>query len=62
MRCRDLVRKLKKAGWVLTTTNGGHIKAFPPDKTRFFILSGTPSDVRGDKNKLSEIKRAGYAV
>ena len=60
---RDLTKKLEQAGWELSKTRRGHIKAVPPNGGRVFYLAGTPGDrLRGDKNTLMAIRREGHPV
>lgn len=58
---REIVRRLRNQGWTVESTNGGHFKAIPPDKSRPIVhFSGTPSDWRGIKNTVAELVRSGY--
>lgn len=62
-RVQVIKEMIKKAGLVCTgmeQTSGGHIAAYlsRTDGTRCpkMFFSNTPSDVRGDKNKLSVLR------
>lgn len=56
-------KKLEKAareqGWKIDRTKKG-IRLVPPDPTKaIVIIHGSPSEQRGLRNKLSEMKRSG---
>lgn len=59
---KELVRLLRKNGWSLDKTGGGHIKARPPGGGRFVVLSSTSSDYREHMNAIALIRRAGYEL
>jgi hypothetical protein len=57
------LRKIAKAaedqGWRIEETKKGH-RFVPPDKTQPAVQAhGTPSDVRAQRNLLSQLKRSG---
>lgn len=56
------LRRLRKNGWKMETTGGGHVKARPPGGGRFVIMASTPSDRRAIKNITAMIHRMGYEL
>jgi|GEM_PF-2388337 len=60
---RDIQKLIESAGLKvlrLVMTGSCHIKAFiltPDGRTPFVVFPATPSDWRGQKNKLAELKR-----
>lgn len=46
------------AGWQAERTRGGHLRLRHPDAGWPVILAATPSDRRGLRNTLSEMRRA----
>lgn len=60
MSVRDIIKALKRLGWTICTTGGGHIKAVPPDGGPFVIMSASPSDYRAGQRALSILRRYGH--
>lgn len=57
MKNRELIKTMKRRGWVATTTANSHLR-FVYEKTGEFLFhSGTPSDRRSIKNFLARAKR-----
>lgn len=55
---RDIIKKMKERGWKHTITGKSHIKFVYGRTGAIIIHSGTPSDVRSEKNLLARAKRA----
>lgn len=55
---QQTIRKLRKQGWRVEMTKGGHYKCFPPDGGPYWIMGSTP---RGDghRHARNELKRMG---
>lgn len=61
MNMKDLRRAAKNQGWRMETTKKGHLKWFPPDPSKNFVIgSGTPSDHRAIKNFVAHLKKSGF--
>jgi hypothetical protein len=58
-RWRDLFAALVAQGWMVQTTNGGHIKAVPPTGGPVF-MPASPSSHRAYDAALAQLKRAGF--
>ena len=58
---RKLARAARRAGWTITVTRGGHL-AWKPPSGRVIYTPSTPSDRRGARNNMAELRRAGLAV
>jgi len=59
---KRLQRQLTRAGWRLERGNkgGAATKCFSPDGEHIVVMHETPSEYRGQKNLLSEFRRAGF--
>jgi len=55
----NLVRVASKQGWVITYTNGGHLRWVSP-AGRTVFSSSTPSDRRSIKNIRKELRLRGF--
>lgn len=55
----DLLRDVRRAGWSVTTTGGGHLRLCPPRKGSCIYTGSTPSDHRSLANLRAQLKRAG---
>lgn len=58
---RQLARRLRKQGWTVVTTGGGHQLATSPDGTQI-RMSGSPSCSRAVANAKAMLRRAGAKV
>jgi len=58
---KQLVKKARAQGWEVTPTRNGHIRFRSPDGHLIFGAS-TPSEYRGMKNKIADLRRAGLKV
>lgn len=56
---RKVAAKAKKQGWEVELTKKNHLRFTSPDG-EVVGNSGTPSDYRGQKNFLADLKRAGF--
>lgn len=69
-RLRKLKRSLEKQGWSYDTTRSGHPRFHPPpgatddqgNLAHPVTFSKTPSDSRGDKNSIAQLRRFGAEV
>lgn len=52
----QLARLLVALGCTVETTNKNHVKITAPDKSRFCVIAGTPSDPRTFENSIRTIK------
>ena len=59
MKVRDLIRKLRKEGWVLDHTSGDHRQFTHPAKPGMTTVAGHPNDTMPIKTLLSVLKQAG---
>lgn len=60
---RVIIEALLDQGWRIEKGNGGHIKAYPPDKTMpIVVMASTPSDARAIKNIRAMVRRSGGIV
>lgn len=57
---RKVVRALRKQGFTVDRTTKGHLRVYDPDGNFVTTHSGTPSEYRGWKNFLSDLRRAGF--
>ncbi len=58
-----LVAKAVEAGWRVEQSAGKHLKAFPPDKDRpFVVVPISLSDWRGLQNLRSKFRQSGLNV
>jgi predicted RNA binding protein YcfA (HicA-like mRNA interferase family) len=53
----ELRRRLRKDGYTLSKTNGGHLRVTHPDMDGPVFAPLTPSDYRAPKNLLATLKR-----
>lgn len=58
---KDIIARVKRAGWAVLYTGGGHLKLCPPQGGAIFTGS-TPSDPRALRNLRAHLKRAGLAI
>lgn len=61
---REIVATLKREGWEIITTNGGHLKIWPPRRagvSRPFILSSAKSEY-AYTNFRRDLAREGFMV
>jgi hypothetical protein len=57
---RDLEKAAKRQGWRIDRTKAGHVRFWPPDPSISpSVYSGTPSDHRGIRNFLADLRRKG---
>lgn len=56
---RQLIKKLEDQGFEVTRSKNGHY-AVRKDGRRVGTLASTPSDPRGTKNAIAQLKRAGF--
>lgn len=55
-----ILEKLIVQGWRITR-NGGHYKAFPPDKSKPMVtVQTTAGEGRGMRNLIAVLRRSGY--
>lgn len=60
---RKLLRQLTSQGWRCEQAGGGHLKLFPPDKSKPMVtLPISPGDHRSWKNTVATLRRSGAAV
>lgn len=60
---REIADGLRRQGWRVSISNGGHWKFCPPDRSKPpLFMPQTPSDYRGFLNGLSQLKAAGADV
>jgi predicted RNA binding protein YcfA (HicA-like mRNA interferase family) len=58
---RQLISSATKQGWVVSRTNGSHLKWKPP-RGKFVISAYSPSDPRAIKNIRKELERQGFTA
>ena len=56
---RQLVRDLRRQGFSVDRTRGGHLMVRCPDGRAVCTLSGTPGDRRAHRNARAQLRRAG---
>lgn len=56
---RPIAKKAKKQGWRIYRTRGGHNMWVSPHGEKLFNCA-TPSDGRGVKNFVAQLRRAGF--
>lgn len=56
---RQIIARLEKQGWVISVTKGMHYRCYNPATKALVFNGGTPSDPRGLKNFVSQLRRAG---
>jgi hypothetical protein len=55
---RHLFRALRRSGWRVVVRS--HVKVYRPDGTLAAVTSSTPSDQRGTRNFLADLRRGGF--
>jgi hypothetical protein len=58
MKARDLRQLAKRAGWTISTTNGGHLRLDHPEARGPVFTGSTPSDHRAIRHARAEMRRA----
>jgi hypothetical protein len=58
MKARDLRQMAKRAGWMVSVTNGGHLRLEHPQASGPVIASATSSDRRALYNTRADMRRA----
>jgi predicted RNA binding protein YcfA (HicA-like mRNA interferase family) len=58
MKARDLRQLAKRAGWTISTTNGGHLRLEHPEANGPVITGSTPSDHRAIHQARAAMRRA----
>ena len=70
-RLKKIVKAAEAAGWVYDTTASGHHRLTPPsgqvdqrtgNLRAPITFAKTPSDIRGDKNGIAALRRAGVDI
>lgn len=56
---RPLVKQLKKAGYTVAPTKGGHYGVYAPDGALLQVFAASASDHRALKNLRADLKRKG---
>lgn len=56
---RKIARQAKQQGWQVEVTGKSHLRFTSPEGV-IVGNSSTPSDYRGQKNFLADLKRAGF--
>lgn len=56
---KKLHKELRRAGWRLERHKGG-MKCYSPNGKSIVVMHETPSEYRGEKNLMSEFRRAGF--
>jgi predicted RNA binding protein YcfA (HicA-like mRNA interferase family) len=60
---REIAEELRRQGWVVSVSKGGHWRFCPPDKSKSALfMPKTPSDYRGFLNGVSRLRAAGADV
>jgi predicted RNA binding protein YcfA (HicA-like mRNA interferase family) len=59
MKVRDLLKRLRRDGWVIVRTRGGHRQLGHPIKPGTTTVSGHPSDDVHPKTLKSILRQAG---
>ena len=57
---KQLLRKVEAQGWRVVPTKSGHFWAYAPNGRDKVLIPGTPSDRRGLRNTIADLKRAGF--
>lgn len=57
---RALFKALTRAGWGVRRTGGGHLQIRTPDGDVVAYTGTSPSDQRGSRRLLSDLRRAGF--
>lgn len=58
---KQIVKVAKGQGWEITHTRNGHLRFRSPGGALIFAPS-TPSDYRGIKNKIADLRRVGLRI
>lgn len=53
----ELIARLVRAGWSVTTTKGKHTRAIPPDGGPYVIFPSTGGDSKGIRNTCQDIRK-----
>jgi predicted RNA binding protein YcfA (HicA-like mRNA interferase family) len=59
MKVREIVKIIKKDGWILSRTKGSHRQFKHPDKSGTVTIAGHPNDDLHPKTASSILKQAG---
>ncbi len=60
---REIAEELRRQGWRVSLSRGGHWRFCPPDRSRSpLFMPQTPSDYRGFLNGVSQLRAAGADV
>jgi len=59
---QSLLRKLRKQGWRVGPTKGGHLYAVPPEGGQKVYFSFSPSDRRAIANARAFLRRRGVNI
>jgi len=52
---------LRRQGWKVEKTGGGHWRCIPPDPTKRIVrLASTPSDVNAVKQMIRDLRKSGF--
>lgn len=57
MTHKDLIRKLRKCGFLFERTGAGHYKVRKEPEGRFVLVSFSPSDDRATLNSVMQIRK-----
>lgn len=58
-RMRELMRKLRRQGFIVTVANSGHFRVEAPDGSACQV-SQTPGSSSGVRTQIARLKRIGY--
>jgi predicted RNA binding protein YcfA (HicA-like mRNA interferase family) len=58
---QQLVKQAESQGWVVTKTNGSHLRWLSPTG-RIVFSTSTPSDKRGLLNTIKELRVGGFVT
>jgi hypothetical protein len=56
---RPIVKQLRKRGYTVAPTRGGHYGVYDSDNVLLHVLVGTPHGQRWQKNLKADLKRKG---
>lgn len=60
MDFRKIQKAAREQGWRVERTRSGHWRFVPQDPSKPIVhAAGTPSDVRGIRNLLADLRRSG---
>lgn len=57
---RQLLSKLVKQNFTWEYTPNGHIKVYPPDRSKFVIMPQSPSCSHGKKKDRVRLRKLGF--